>query len=407
MFLIAFFYYSLCAILLVIASFALYFKTKQNKYKNSIPSRFFLKNNPAFKPNGIHLHACSLGEVNAIKPIVNNLQATNTINITTITNTGYDSAKSIKNAIVRYLPFEVFLPFWLKRQKALIVFEAELWFMLFYVYNHFLKTPTILLNARISKNSFASYKRFRFFYKIIFKNIDLILAQSKKDKKRLQILGAKNIKVIGNIKFVFRPNIKNIFKKPKNTKIILAASTHDGEEKLIIKAFIKANNANKNTSKNIKNKLIMLPRHPQRFEQTNKLLCEVSKKHSLSYHRYSKAKNLNSDIVLIDTLGILVELYSISDIVILGGSFFDGIGGHNFVECAYFNNIIISGKYIFNQLSIAKEIKNIYLIDKSKLDNKLKQALNGKLKTSKLPKAKLTTQPKQITKIMREYAKGL
>jgi 3-deoxy-D-manno-octulosonic-acid transferase len=409
-FFVAFFYYTLCVIVFGLAIFFLLYKTRTKKYINSIPARFFLKNNAKFKSNKIHFHLCSLGEVNALTPIIANLSKTiknSNINISTITNTGYESALKLSNVNVRYLPFEIFLPFWLTKQKLLVVFEAELWFMLFYIYKQFLKTPTILLNARISKKSFNSYKRFKFFYKFIFKNIDLVLAQSKQDKKRLKMLGAKNIKIVGNIKFIFKPNIKNLFIKEvsKINKIIVGASTHKGEEQIILNSFLFANLNLKNAKS--KNKLILVPRHPERFAQVDKLTQKFAKIHNFTYHKYSKQKNLNSDIVLVDELGVLVELYKISDITILCGSFVDGIGGHNFVECAYFNNIILSGKYIFNQISVVKELENIYLINKEKLNDKLKQAINQKLKPSFIPKNNNQADIKQITNIISHYAKSL
>jgi 3-deoxy-D-manno-octulosonic-acid transferase len=97
---------------------------------------------------------------------------------------------------------------------------------------------TLLINARISDKSYKSYLRFRFFYKKIFENIDKVFAQSEVDKQRLQELGAKNVEVIGNIKLAQLPKRRALFEKPNITTIV-AASTHEGEEELILNSYKK------------------------------------------------------------------------------------------------------------------------------------------------------------------------
>ena len=160
-----FIYYFLVVLLYVVALPFLLILSFKKKYKDSIPARFFLLNNPPFKKEGIWFHACSLGEVNSLKPIFDELQED--INLSVITQTGYKSAKEKKGLHVRYLPFELFLPFWVKKQRVLVVTEAELWPMLFIVAK--LKgAKTILINARISDKSYNSYKKFNWFYRWLF-----------------------------------------------------------------------------------------------------------------------------------------------------------------------------------------------------------------------------------------------
>ena len=138
----------------------LLYKSLNKKYKDSIPARFFLKNNPPFEKELVHFHSCSLGEVRAIKPIIDKLKQE--VNISTTTNTGFDEAKKLSKN-VRFLPYEIFLPFWYKKQKLLVVLEAELWYMLFFIAKK-KGVKTILLNARISDKSYKNYKRLFFFY---------------------------------------------------------------------------------------------------------------------------------------------------------------------------------------------------------------------------------------------------
>jgi 3-deoxy-D-manno-octulosonic-acid transferase len=141
-----------------------------------------------------------MGETKSLKPIIDELENNNIgpINISTNTNTGFEAAKQLTSN-ARYLPFELFLPFWINKQKVLVVMEAELWYMMF-LYAKINHTKTILINARISDKSYNSYKKYQWFYSKIFKNIDKVFAQTDIDKKRLIELGAMNVETIGNSK---------------------------------------------------------------------------------------------------------------------------------------------------------------------------------------------------------------
>lgn len=335
----------------------LLYKKREDKYKDAIPSKFFLKNNPKFDFSGIWFHSCSMGEVKAIKPLIEEFEAK--ANISVITNTGFEEAKTVSQN-VRYLPFEIFLPFWISKQKVLVVMEAELWYMLF-LFAKRKGAKTLLINARISDRSYKSYLRFKFFYKKIFENIDKVFAQSQLDKKRLEELGAKNVEVIGNIKLAQLPQKKLDLKKP-NSKVIVAASTHEGEEELVLSSYKKEYG-----------KLIVVPRHPERFLKVEELIKDYIKDKEISFHKYSLKEDFSSDIILIDKMGMLNDIYSIGDITILGGAFAN-VGGHNPIEPAYFGNIIISGKNIFNQKSLFECIKNYYLIEKNELKEYLEKA---------------------------------
>lgn len=358
-------YYILALLVYILAVPYLIFKSKNPKYKIAIPSKFFLRNNPSFKKEEIWFHTCSMGETKAIKPIVDLIKSE--VNISVITNTGFEEAKKLSSN-VRYLPFEIFLPFWLKKQKALVVMEAELWYMLFLCAKA-KGSKTFLINARISDKSYKSYKRFSFFYKRVFKNIDKVFAQTNIDKERLHELGANNVEVIGNIKLAQLPKVTREFKKVDNV-LITAGSTHENEEKLILDSYEKEFG-----------KLVIVPRHPERFEKVDLLIKEFAMKKNLSYHRFSIKENFDSDIILVDKLGELNNIYAISDIVILGGAF-ENIGGHNPIEPAFFNCKIISGENIFNQKSLFECVNNYKLIKKDELKETLKNI--EKLKKSTL-----------------------
>ncbi len=329
----------------------LLYKSTYKKYKDSIPTRFFLKNNPPFKKELIHFHSCSLGEVRALKPIIDRLNQE--VNITTTTNTGFSEAKMLSSE-ARFLPYEIFLPFWYKKQKLLVVLEAELWYMLFLVAKT-KATKTMLLNARISDKSYKSYKRLSFFYKRIFENIDLVLAQSHKDKQRLEELGAKEVRVVGNIKVFQNINVTKEYKKPKKP-LLTIASSHEGEEILLLKNI-----------KDIQNyHIAIVPRHPERFKKVANELEE----NRYDFKLFSKEINFDSPITLVDAMGELTNIYAISDTVLLGGSFVDNIGGHNPLEPAFFGCKVVSGKYYFNQKALFEIVENLEICDDTSNLNK-------------------------------------
>ena len=339
--------YVLALPILIILSF-------RQKYKISLPARFFLRNNTPFEKEGIWFHACSLGEVNSLKIVFKALEGED-INLSVITQTGYKSAKEIESLHVRFLPYEMFLPFWIKKQKTLVVTEAELWPMLF-VISKLRGTKTVLVNARVSDNSYESYKKFAWFYGWIFSNIDEVFAQSVLDKKRLEELGAKSVHVNGNIKTFSKPIVTREYDKPSK-KMIIIASSHEGEEQMVLESISLKDDE----------MIVVVPRHPERFASVDKLLSEYAKKRDLSYAKIDDG--LKNDLVLCDRMGELVNLYAVSDIVILCGSFKDGIGGHNPLEPAFFRNKIVSGEYFFNQKPLFKLVENLEVCSIDELKN--------------------------------------
>ncbi|GAB6074089.1 lipid IV(A) 3-deoxy-D-manno-octulosonic acid transferase [Nautilia lithotrophica] len=352
------FYYILSLFLYLISLPFLLILTFKSKYKKSIPARFFLYKNPPFKEKRYWFHSCSLGETKALKPVMEQFEK---INLSVITNTGYEEALKYKNADVRFLPYEIFLPFWIKPCNALIVMEAELWYMLFFIAKKRCE-KTILLNARISEKSYPKYLKFRWFYKKIFENIDLVLAQSDTDKKRLITLGAKNVKVVGNIKTYFNPKITT--KYIKNKPLIVVASTHANEEKAILDQLPLD-----------EFQVVVVPRHPERFDEVHKIMENYGKVERISdICNENKQCKLNGNLILMDKMGELVNLYAVCDIVILGGSFVDNVGGHNPIEAAYFNKPIISGKYVFNQKALYNEVEGIVICEINEIKENLKSA---------------------------------
>lgn len=384
-----FIYFCLCVLVYVLTLPFLFIALSRSKYKDSIPSRFFMRNfGLSFSPQ-YWFHACSFGEIRSLEPLIAKLQQTPCkILITTITHTGFAEAKRLfesstaeSQIVVKYLPFECFLPlYWrhLNELKTLVVTEAEMWKMLFYVVKAS-GAQTMLINARISKRSLSRYKRFTWFYKDIFSLIDCVLSQSRIDKERLESLGARSVEVFGNLKIFNIPKVNKVYPKPFKL-VFIGASTHKGEEKLILESFLPSKEHHPDSI------LFLVPRHPERFEQVYELILKYGqdKKNTpfvqsntphLKVSRFSSApfeQIVESDIVLVDVLGELINLYAIGDVVILGGSFVK-LGGHNPLEPAFFGTKILSGEHIFNQYALFELVKNAVLIQPHLLKRTLLQ----------------------------------
>jgi len=361
-------FFILYAIVMTVAYFILlpflyFFSKQQVKYKISIPARFFLYKNAPLDRDGIWFHVCSFGEARAIYPILDGLPK-EVLRLTTTTQTGHEAISSKSEDQSRYLPFEPLLFSWLRPQKMLLVMEAEFWFLLFALAKR-RGAKTLLINARMSDRSFPKYKRIAWLYRHIFKHVDEVYAQSEIDKERLAFLGAKNIRVIGNIKLANIPKVTQKLTKPK-TLLVCGASTHEGEEELIINAFLKLK------EEEPKARLILAPRHPERFKKISEMVERCANENHYSWHNYSQNEAFNSDIIVADVLGELVNIYAISDVVILGGAF-SPVGGHNAAEAAQFGCKIISGEHYFNQRDIFSMIEGITIVTKENLARRLQQ----------------------------------
>ncbi|MCW8896356.1 MAG: lipid IV(A) 3-deoxy-D-manno-octulosonic acid transferase [Sulfurimonas sp.] len=355
------FYFILSVVLYAVALPLLVYLSFKQKYKKSIPARFFLFNNPKFKnSDGVWFHVCSYGEAGALKPIIKHLSNQN-IMISTITQTGYAEAKKY-DAEVRYLPYEMFLPFWAKKQKVLIVLEAEFWFLLFSVLRA-KGARIILLNARIPDNSVKSYLQFSWFYKKLLSHVEVVYAQSETDKNRFLALGARNIEVIGNIKLAGEIKKTKEYKKP-DVELIVAGSTHPTEEESVLKSFVEYR-------KQSDAKLVIVPRHPERFEDVYKLMQAYANKADLTLGRFSTSKEFETDMILLDAMGELNNIYAISDIAILGGAFKPDVGGHNPLEPAFFGCKIITGKHFPHQKELFKYVHHVQYVEPDEIHKAL------------------------------------
>ena len=325
--------------------------------------------------NSICFHPVSVGEVNAIKPLIQLTKKKNPqfpIVLTTMTETGHKSAQSISR-IHTYL-FPIDIPFLIKQLYAklnpqvLVVAETEIWPYLFITAKN-RKVPVVLVNARLSDSSFKNYKRFKCILKPAFSTINKICTQSCLDKEKFQGLGFENVINTGNLKFSLNLTKFNKLKVRKRWKftqedfIIVWGSSRPGEETLILDIY-------KRLCKKYDIKLILAPRHLKRLSEIKEIFSGEN------FRLFSDLdKTADSfDILIIDKMGLLTKAYSIGNIAIIGGSFFD-FGGHNPLEAAFYGLPIIIGNYHKNCLNSVRRLQKNSAIRVSNKENLQKEII--------------------------------
>lgn len=307
------------------------------------------------KKKCIWIHAVSLGESIAAKPLIQNLideYPSYRIVVTTTTPTGSQQIqKTFGNAVYHvYAPYD--LPVVIKRflrrlcPAKVIIMETELWPNLLHQL-HCANIPVMIANARLSERSLVRYQRVKHFFKPLLQSIQIIAAQSEDDAKRFQSLGIHRQRIIvtGNIKFdhVISSHLLDEAKKLRQLwsgrPTLIAASTHEGEEAQILQAFHEILLAFPSAL------LIIAPRHPERFSTVQKL-CEQSG-YTVAVRSKKEPPNKNTSIYLADSTGELMLLYGASDVAFVGGSLVP-IGGHNLIEPASLGLPVMSGPNLQN-----------------------------------------------------------
>lgn len=339
-------------------------RSRKNKgYRQRIAERYGFT--PFYINESIWIHSVSIGESIAISPLVRKLALTfldKTFIITTMTPTGSDQVqelyKNFNNIKHSYIPYDIacLLKRFIQRTnpKLCIIMETEIWPNLLAQCAK-CNIPTILINARLSQKSATGYAKISFIMRKMLKQINHISAQTTDDAKRFIDLGmpTNKVSVDGNIKYDF-PIADNLLKdaqilRKQFTKkhIWIAASTHQGEDKIIL-------DAHRHLLQTIPSALLILvPRHPERFNQ----VAELIKKNNLSYSRRSSNQyDIDNQVYFGDTMGEMMLLYATSDIAFVGGSIINN-GGHNILEPAALAKPILSGPSVFNFAQVAQKLQ--------------------------------------------------
>lgn len=303
----------------------------------------------------IWLHAVSVGETRAAEPLVKALlrqYPDHQILLTHTTPTGRATSEQLfGDQVIRvYLPYD--LPFAVKRflnhfkPTIGVIMETELWFNLIARCKQ-QAIPLLLVNARLSEKSARGYHKLGKIVQQGIVDLTAIAAQTTQDAVRLQQLGAKNVSIVGNIKFDVAPHDEAAEKGAKLRKlfgnhrpIFLAASTRDGEEAQILDAVAEANIPNLLT--------VVVPRHPQRFDE----VADLFKKSAVNFVRRSTLSETSSvspqaTFVLGDSMGEMFSYYAGCDVAFIGGSLLP-LGGQNLIEACSMGKPVLIGPHTFN-----------------------------------------------------------
>jgi 3-deoxy-D-manno-octulosonic-acid transferase len=307
--------------------------------------------------NTIWIHAVSVGEVLAISRVIEELKRRFPawrIVISTTTDTGQKLARErFGENNVFYLPLD--LPMWVTaylqalRPKLLVLAESEFWPNLLHE-AHKSGASVAVVNARVSNRSLPGYLRFRSLVKRVMQNVDIFLAQSDDDAKRLVQIGAPSdrVQVSGNLKFEVKPHataaIVEAFEGAVNREeigpVIVAGSTLEGEEAMLVEMFRQV------AARYPGALLVLAPRHPERFGAVVSLLASSRLRRQLR-SEWDGAKAIAGGIFLVDTIGELASLYEFADLAFIGGSLVPR-GGHNVLEAAQFGTAILVGPHTEN-----------------------------------------------------------
>lgn len=304
----------------------------------------------------IFFHAVSVGEVNAVEALIKktreNFPDANIV-LSTTTKTGQEIAhKKLEKTVnaITYFPFDFFFSInsFLNAVKPdkIVIAETEIWPDFVYLANR-RNIPVYIVNGRLSPNSYKGYKKFSFFFKPVLAQYKGIYMQTQGDVERILDVGAKQdiTKCMGNLKFDIKPTLSDsqITELAESlnlngARMIAAASTHKGEDEIVLEAFkeLKAQFP--------EIKLLLAPRHPERYEKVSELIAQSG----FSFGKRSQNDTFeNNDIIMLDTMGELMKMFSICHFAFIGGSF-STTGGHNPLEANIWGKPVVSGDCVFN-----------------------------------------------------------
>ena len=327
-------------------------------YRQSVGERFGRYECPANDGTPvIWLHAVSLGETRAARPLFELLKQTypsHRFLVTHMTATGYGAARELfeGRAEFAWLPYDY--PFAVRRflnhfrPVVGILMETEVWFNLVHQCAN-AGIPLLLANARLSERSARQYEIVGSLARAAFSSLNAVAAQSEDDSKRLRRLGARSVEVTGNLKFdvtcdAALASLGSVFRDSYDGRpVLLAASTRDGEEQLIFDAFkeIRIEGA----------VLVIVPRHPHRFASVEAILARSQ----LRYLKRSQGLRVGVDcsVVLGDSLGEMQAYYAAADVAFIGGSLLP-FGGQNLIEACAQGVPVLIGSFTFNFADAAK-----------------------------------------------------
>jgi 3-deoxy-D-manno-octulosonic-acid transferase len=319
----------------------------------------------------IWIHCVSVGETQAARPLVQSLKQrfpNHSIAVSTTTLTGQNVAREVFKSDVEkvfYFPFDWR---WIVRRTltavnpaAVLIMETELW-------PNFLRecearqTPVAIVNGRLSEQSFRRYRLIKGFMSRVLSSLRLAAVQTEADAQRLRALGldAAKIFVTGSTKFdagsapssdILTTEFRERFKLDSAALLILAASTHAPEERILLDALKQVR-----SSSELKPRLMIAPRHPERFREVTALI-QASGLRSTNRTSAPSPSDSACVVILLDSIGELPAVYSLASVVFVGGSIAN-TGGHNILEPAAVGAAVITGAHTHNFKQIVETFVN-------------------------------------------------
>jgi len=321
-------------------------------YRERIGERYGRYGDPAPAGDVVWIHAVSVGETRAAAPLVERVRIARpgaTILVTSMTATGRDTARSLFSppVVQAWLPYDLpgamrrFLSHF--RPSLGLLMETELWPNLA-AQAAIAGVPLFLVNARLSAKSAHGYGQVGSLIRPLLGSLAGVAAQTRADADRLEALGARDVAVTGNLKFDIgvpdgaAPLARTLRALYGPRPVLLAASTRDGEEAMILDALARRPLPEETL-------VVIVPRHPQRFDEVATLL----RTRGIAFVRRSgnRAVPAEAGVVLGDSMGELSGYYGASDIAFVGGSLAP-LGGQNLIEALAMGVPVIVGPHTFN-----------------------------------------------------------
>jgi 3-deoxy-D-manno-octulosonic-acid transferase len=388
-----YFLYSLATLLFlfVVSPYFLYQAIRYQKYVGSLPQRlgYLPVSFNLDAESSIWIHAVSVGEVLTARALIPDLRAAYPrlrLFLSTTTMAGQEVAKRNVQGVdaVFYFPFDwsfiVRRTLRLVRPKLFVMMETEIWPNLLRECRR-TNVKTILVNGRISSRSYSRYRLIKPLFKRVLANIDRFCVQGEESKRRLIDLGANPARVTptGSLKFDSldvpapsshtrpRDRVLRFFRVSPDRTVIVAGSTMREEERVLFKAFRRIKGITANPL------LIVAPRNPERFGET----VDLSQQAAFVTVRRSELPiddEPRAEVVVLDTIGELAQVYQVATVVFVGGSLVD-MGGHNILEPAVFGKPIVFGPHMQN----FSEIASAFLVNDAAVQVPSERALEGAL----------------------------
>ncbi|WP_188008756.1 lipid IV(A) 3-deoxy-D-manno-octulosonic acid transferase [Grimontia hollisae] len=340
------------------------YRTKDNKPKVGKRWVEHFGRTPALKgDNPIWVHAVSVGEVIAAKPVIEALKKRYpdiAVLVTTTTATGADIASKIEGIEHRYMPidFGFAVRGFLKNThpRLMLIMETELWPNTLTAVKK-AGIPIIVMNARLSEKSKRGYQRIKPLFNLLSRNISHILCQFDDDARRFLELGVakENVSVSGSMKFdlpkfdIDSPAVTALIRQVTGRPVWIAASTHPGEDEIVLAAHKIITEIAPDAL------LILVPRHPERFGEVASLI--ESRGFVLARRSLGQTIGPDTRVYLGDTMGEMMNLLAVSDVTLMAGSLIgEKVGGHNLLEPASLAKPLITGPSYFNFQVIAEQL---------------------------------------------------